>query len=402
MGVVQARDSAAGQGPRRAPVWNKPTRYQDSLYDWNNRDPEHLPKSFPRNDMADWIKREYGKGEIDRVGELLVPWWKDEAPQPLNLGAAWGVIHNWRASHAMPLLTFRMGLAQRAKRVEPRAIIAQRLKRLSSVMNKLAREPRMKLSQMQDLGGCRAIVSNITAVERLYELYRDRHDDLFQSEGGMKCYDYIHNPKSDGYRGIHVVGRYNARAEKNEAWNGHRIEIQLRSQLQHAFATAVETVTTFTRTPVKFGAGPQEWRRFFSLMGSALAIRENTPLVAGTPSDQSELIRELRDYTKALQVRRRLRGWTSALKQLPKRNTTDAKWLLLALDVSGNTIKVTGYWDSNEANAAVAALETSPQSEQFDAVLVWVDSARGLRRAYPNYYADTSAFLEALGTALRV
>jgi Region found in RelA / SpoT proteins len=360
-----------------------------------------LPRSIGCDDMAEWVKRDFGKGEIDRVGELLVPWWKGLAPEPAILGEAYGIIQNWRTSHAMPLLTFRIGLAQRAKRVEPKAVIAQRLKRFSSVMKKLAREPNMKLSQMQDLGGCRAIMSNIEAVEKLYGLYREQDADLFQSEGGLKCYDYIRNPKSDGYRGIHVVGRYNARVQKNEPWNGHRIEIQLRSQLQHAFATAVETVTTFTRTPLKFGSGPQEWRRFFSLMGSALAIREGTALVSGTPTNQADLIKELRELTRKLKVRSRLRGWTSALKAMPKRNIIDASWLLLVLDVSGNTIRVTGYSDRKEASEAVAAIETSPQADQLDAVLVWVNSARGLRRAYPNYYADTTAFLEALSTALR-
>src|SRR5271166_4137199 len=131
---------------------------------------------------------------------------------------------------------------------------------------------------MQDLGGCRAIMASVNAVEQLYDLYHVGTGDLFESEGKLKCYDYIREPKSDGYRGIHVVGRYSARAQKNEAWNGHRIEIQLRSQLQHAFATAVETVTTFTRLPLKFGAGPVEWRRFFTLMGSAFAIREKTTI----------------------------------------------------------------------------------------------------------------------------
>ena len=355
------------------------------------------------NDMAEWVKREHRKGEIDRIGQRLLPWKKTSgANPPSDLGYAWGVVQNWRAAHAMPLLTFRMGLSQRAKRVEPNVIIAQRLKRLSSVMNKLEREPTMKLSQMQDLGGCRAIMSNIQAVDSLFSLYREQDDDLFQSEGGMKCDDYIRNPKSDGYRGIHVVGRYYARVEKNEPWNGQRIEIQLRSQLQHAFATAVETVTTFTRTRLKFGAGPKEWRRFFALMGSALAIREGTPLVEGTPSDHVELIKELRDLTRTLQVRRRLRGWTTALKQIPKRDTANAKWLLLVLDVAGNTIRATGYPDGKEASDAVAAIETSPQAGQLDAVIVWVNSARGLRRAYPNYYADTGAFLEALSTALKV
>lgn len=354
--------------------------------------------------MAEWIRREYGKGEIDRAAAELVPWWANGAEfAPGEIGERAVIIQNWRTSHAMPLLTFRMSLGQRARRVEQKAIVAQRLKRFSSVMNKLVREPHMKLSQMQDLGGCRAILSNVAAVDRLYGLYRGPNN-LFETEGVMKCYDYIRTPKSDGYRGVHVVGRYSAQIQKNEPWNGHRIEIQLRSRLQHAFATTVETVTTFTRLPLKFGAGPEEWRRFFSLMGSALAAREGTALVAGTPTNHTELIRELRELTKALKVRQRLRAWTVALKVFPRRgNTADATWLLLVLDVSANTINVTGYADRKKASEAIAAIEQSARvgKLELDAVLVWVRSIKDLRRAYPNYYADTREFIEALDTALK-
>jgi hypothetical protein len=57
-----------------------------------------------------------------------------------------------------------MGLTSRTKRVAPGGLIAQWLKRVTSMLNKLAREPHMKLSQMQDLGGCRAIVPDVAAV----------------------------------------------------------------------------------------------------------------------------------------------------------------------------------------------------------------------------------------------
>lgn len=345
--------------------------------------------------MAERVKREFTKGEIDRAGGVLVPWWKHEA-EPETVGWAYTIVENWRNSHSMPLLTFRVNLQRRAKRVEPDAIVAQRLKRFASVMNKLVREPHMKLSQMHDLGGCRAIVSDVKYVENLYELYRARQE----SEGALKCYDYLRDPKPDGYRGIHVVGRYSARVKTNEAWNGHRIEIQLRSQLQHAFATAVETVTTFTRLPLKFGAGPEEWRRFFSLMGTALAIREGTARVPGTPSDDGELFRELNDLTNALTVRQRLQGWTDAIKESRRQDTENAKWLLLVLDVQANTIRVKGYVDARKARQDLAGIEKTSRSGNLDAVLVWVRSVRYLKSAYPNYYADTRAFLAALDFAL--
>lgn len=230
-------------------------------------------------------------------------------------------------------------------------------------------------------------------VEQLYAMYRDPEaDTLFERPVRQKCYDYIRNPKPDGYRGIHIVGRYEARAKKNEPWNGQRIEIQLRSQLQHAFATAVE---------LKFGAGPDEWQRFFSLVGSAFACREETSLVPGTPSDHNELVKELRELTKQLSVRRRLHDWADAIKQLPKENVGTYKWLLLVLNLESNEIRVIGFAERRQASRELERIEKGrPDAKKVDAVMVWVKSVYELRSAYPNYYADTSKFVEALDLAI--
>ncbi len=136
-------------------------------------------------------------------------------------------------------------------------------------------------------------------------------------------------------------------------------------------------------------------------MGSALAIREETTQVEGTPTDENGLIGELRDLTRELNVRQRLRSWTNAIKQLRRRNTSDAKWLLLVLDLPANTISVTGYVDRRKASEELAQIEQSSRRAELDAVLVWVGSIKNLKRAYPNYYADTGEFLEALNVALR-
>ena len=243
-------------------------------------------------------------------------------------------------------------------------------------------------------------MSSVRAVDDFAARYHARHTE---AEGTLKVYDYLRSPKADGYRGIHVVGRFAARAEARQPWNGQRIEVQLRSRLQHAFATAVETVTTFTRSPLKFGGGPEEWRRFFSLMGSALAMREGTPLVEGTPSDPEELVEELRYRSEVLDVNGRLRGWANALKAIPRRHVTGAKWLLMVLDVNKNTVRVTGYNNRQKAATALAKIERYFDAlGSFDAVLVWVPSAHHLRAAYPNYYADTGEFLNALNQALQL
>ena len=122
-------------------------------------------------DMVEFVKREHAKGAIDRAGATLVPWWKDPiAPGTDEIADAYAVVQNWRTSHALPLNVFNVLLRSRAKRVEIDVLIAQRLKRFSSLINKLVRQPTMKLSQMQDLGGCRAILSNIEAVDKLVRL----------------------------------------------------------------------------------------------------------------------------------------------------------------------------------------------------------------------------------------
>jgi ppGpp synthetase/RelA/SpoT-type nucleotidyltranferase len=82
----------------------------------------------------------------------------------------------------------------RAREVKQEAIIAQRQKRFASIMNKLCREPDMKLSQMQDLGGCRAIFSNVSAVTTVYHMYESPEARLYE-EGSLRCYDYITHPK---------------------------------------------------------------------------------------------------------------------------------------------------------------------------------------------------------------
>ena len=50
--------------------------------------------------------------------------------------------------------------------------------------------------------------------------------------------DYITTPKDSGYRGVHLIYRYYS--DKNETFNGLKIEVQIRTALQHAWATAVD------------------------------------------------------------------------------------------------------------------------------------------------------------------
>src|SRR5215213_10917446 len=197
-----------------------------------------------QGNMTNWTEPKYTAPQINLAGKLLVNLYNDEDAQTVQSEEyenALVIINNYRSAHSRPLHTFYVGLKRKAKSISSEATIARRIKRLSSIESKLNREINMKLSQMQDIGGGRAIMKNILQVRKLVNLYTE--SDLKHTLVNHK--DYIDEPKASGYRGIHLVWRY--KSDKNKTWNDLKIELQLRSRLQHAWATAVETYGTFTK-----------------------------------------------------------------------------------------------------------------------------------------------------------
>jgi hypothetical protein len=63
--------------------------------------------------MAEWIECRFNKGEIDRAGRSLVPWWMNYEGR--SVGHEYLVVENWRTSHSFPLNTFQVGLRTRAR-----------------------------------------------------------------------------------------------------------------------------------------------------------------------------------------------------------------------------------------------------------------------------------------------
>jgi hypothetical protein len=341
----------------------------------------------------EWATQQFSRGQVDRAGELFA---RFEGSSVDDVEHTFEVINNWRAIHNFPLNTFQVTLRRKASAVDDRAIVAQRIKRLSSIGLKLRLLKTLKLSQMQDIGGCRAIVRNTTRVKRLVREYEsgDLKHELADKD------DYISSPKSSGYRGVHLIYRYFS--DRKATYNGLKIEMQIRSKLQHAWATAVETVGTFTDQALKSSQGGQEWLRFFALMSSANANVERSPIVPGTPERRSELRRELRELARALEVERRLAAYGKTLRTLEAPDAKLAHYFLLALNPTENTVSVTGYRanESERATMDFMAVERKFPDVRSDAVLVSVESLSALRRAYPNYFLDTSAFIEALKTAI--
>jgi hypothetical protein len=203
---------------------------------------------------------------------------------------------------------------------------------------------------------------------------------------------------------VHLVYRYFSDKQNTAVYNGQKIEMQLRSQFQHAWATAVETVGTFVQQALKSSVGEKEWLRFFALMGTAVAVRERTPPVPNTPLARAELVAELDHYAASLNVENRLRAYGAALQTLNQPSAQHgAHYYLLKLDPTASTLVVTGFRANQLEEASEQYLKaetTARETPGSDAVLVSVNSLAALERAYPNYFADTRIFLELLTQAL--
>lgn len=346
-----------------------------------------------------YVQPIYRREDINAAGRRLIGITEDG----FDLTSALGIINNWRSSHAFPLNALHVTLRGRAQKIDPGALTAQRLKRLSSIEGKLRRFPEMKLSQMQDLGGCRAVLKDIAAVEQLIAAYkkglaknpRSRHEFVHAK-------DYITEPKADGYRSYHVIYRYRTRARKHRAYDGLKIEIQIRSKLQHAWATAVEIISTFTGQALKSNIGDDCWKRFFKLMSSDMAMREKKPLVPDTPASKESLVAELRELVDKLRVHTVLTGWGTGVNIMTEKLKAAHSYLLI-LDSKQKRIRVQGFEKGQLPLAQQHYLEmekANAHKPEIQTVLVSVDSVAALRRAYPNYYLDAIAFSQAVDRAI--
>jgi len=126
-----------------------------------------------RQHFMAFSKPQYPLGSVDAAGRVLA----ESVGSPMQIvdEGSLEVIKNWRAAHHFPLQIVKMMLKGRAKRIDPQALVSQRMKRLPSIQNKLIRgqSETMRLSQMQDIGGCRAVLKHISDVDRLMALFRE-------------------------------------------------------------------------------------------------------------------------------------------------------------------------------------------------------------------------------------
>ena len=153
------------------------------------------------------------------------------------------LVGHWRAAHIEPLHRTLLEI-ERICGGDSSTILVSRLKRIDTIVNKLGRESiknYIHLDTLHDVAGCRLIVNNEVEVLRYADL-------ISQTSMFHQPVDHMTNPKASGYRGFHIICRHDVPEYGYKQLN---VEVQIRSRLQHDWATAVETYDQIRETSLK-------------------------------------------------------------------------------------------------------------------------------------------------------
>jgi len=125
-------------------------------------------------------------------------------------------------------------------------------KSTTSIIDKLHRET-VRLSQIQDIAGCRVIVDDVLEQDRVV-------DSLCRVFPETSVIDRRADP-SHGYRAVHVIAKI----------SGMVVEIQVRTELQHSWAEFSEKLSDTFDPSIKYGGGPREFRTLLTEFSDTVA-----------------------------------------------------------------------------------------------------------------------------------
>lgn len=295
------------------------------------------------------------------------------------------VVDEWRAAHRSVLNTFQAILRNRTRHTN--ITVAQRHKRKRTIFDKLFRIPGMQLARMDDVAGCRLIFKNVKDLNSFRNEFLRAHF-RHKRRNDLEKYDYIKSPKETGYRGIHDVYEYDVNSEEGKRLAGLYVEIQYRTLVQHAWATAVEVIGFITESQPKFRKGDNRYEHAMALASEILARAHENMTGPFSNVPDRDLVAAFLSLDNELGLLKTLRGLNAANKAVTgKRNA------ILIFGATGN-LEVRAFRDAPDALRALFELERELPNQ--DIVLVRADTSDEVRLAFRNYFSDARDFIRLL------
>lgn len=201
---------------------------------------------------------------------------------------------------------------------------------------------------------------------------------------GERLYN-INNPKDSGYRGKHFIFKD----------DGMFIEIQLRTQLEHIWATSVETVDVFLGSSMKTRVEKENyWQEFFHQVSATFALSEECkPLAKYDGQSLSEICEALDKNITEHKIYQSLSAMSVANFVTENEKVKKAYYVVLNLDFKNKTCFISGYKESDYPKAVEEYRQLEKNIRpRHSIVLVSVSDIKRLKEAYPNYFIDIGYF----------
>lgn len=330
---------------------------------------------------------------IDKIGQSLKKQELSTAQQK--------TIQSWRAHHSI-IRNKLFDIFDLEFKESINYPISARLKRLPSIKRKLL-ESSMRLTQMQDILGFRIIVNDIDEiymVEKVLKIFFQNNNQY--SIVYYDTDDYIKKPKLDGYRCVHLILKADDR---------YYIEIQIRTKIQHLWATTLETVSVVLNKDFKHEYKKEGFNMFFKDISNIICKFEQN-------NTQGflfiiKMIRIYRSkYLKQIQAisiySQSIREALEELKYNKNQHTPNLLFILNLEEASKITdkkgaidtskiLRIKVFNDNEEALKNYNQRELKDErNKRHDIVLITSTDLKFLETNYPNYYLDCDEFLRQI------
>lgn len=358
----------------------------------------------------------YSGKRISKAGEDLRVF---NTLSPEDFKITMDVISFWRQTHEEPVRKALSLISKVVYSVDKSALFARRMKRIPSIYGKLMRYPKMSLYKMNDIGGCRAILKDRETLYTVLRRLKKLPEFKITLEETCKVNDYIEYPKPDGYRSVHIIGKF-----EDDSGKARFVELQLRTPIQHSWATAVEIVDLFTRQSLKTNQGTPEWAKLFIMLSYHFDVMDKIKGFVGFNAEaqyrfylkqvkrhfgKSNLLNhESGEYTtfktcvdclKELNVVDLFNGFANSLNIVDKEfEAPDADgYVLITCNIEECKVLAQTFPDAELAEKAYVDEEVKYAGDNSVVVaMVSTPKLSELRLAYPNYFADSSVFLSCV------
>ena len=240
---------------------------------------------------------------------------------------------------------------------------------------------------MDDIAGCRLIFDNIPELHAFRKsLHGARFSHKLRNE--IDKYDYIKNPKDSGYRGIHDIYEYNVTSEATSGSNGLFIELQYRTKIQHAWATANEIIGFVTENQPKFDQGDERYLHIMKLTSEILARSFEGSVSCHAAMSSKDVVSEFLRLDSELGFLDLLRG----LNASQNKDVKSTNFIFMFKD--GKPLEIKSFRYTPEALRSLFALER--ENPDMDIVLVQGNSTEDVRIAFKNYFSDAKEFIKLI------